>query len=148
MKHITMKIFILLLLIGSYNSGFSQNKDLIAGKWLNQEGDAQILIYQTSGKYSGRIVWLKSPNDENGKARLDKRNPDAALSRRLLIGTEILKGFGFAEEGVWDGGTLYDHRTGKTFNCIISSSNRDKINVRAFVGISVLGRTETWSRVR
>ena len=148
MKNITGKILILLLLISSSISGFSQNKDIIAGKWLNQEGDAHILIYQNSGKYSGRIVWLKYKYDEDGKIRLDKRNPDPALSKRPLIGTEILKRFSYLQEEIWEGGTIYDSKTGKTFDCKISLLSRDKINVRSFVGLSVLGRTETWTRVR
>ncbi len=139
---------LLILLTGGFISSFSQSKDIIAGKWLNPEGDVQIAIYQTSGKFSGRIVWLKNPTDEKGNIRLDKRNPDPDLSKRPLIGTEVLKGFSYQAEGLWEGGTIYDLKTGRTFDCKITLLNRDKINVRAFVGISALGRTETWSRVR
>ncbi|MHB1178323.1 MAG: DUF2147 domain-containing protein, partial [Daejeonella sp.] len=67
---------------------------------------------------------------------------------RALIGIEMLKGFSYVEEGVWEGGTIYDPKTGKTYSCKISLMNKDKINVRGYVGISLLGRTEIWSRVR
>ncbi|MDO8994976.1 MAG: DUF2147 domain-containing protein, partial [Daejeonella sp.] len=36
---------------------------------------------------------------------------------------------------------------GKTYSCKISADGKNKINVRGFVGFSLLGRTETWTRV-
>lgn len=146
MKAIIKKMLVFVFLVGSMSAS-SQNKDLIAGKWLNASGDAHILIYQNSGKFHGRLVWMKNPDDENGGPRLDKNNPDAGLSRRPLMGTLILKDFIY-QDGVWEGGSIYDPKTGKTYSCLISMDNRDKINVRGFVGISVLGRTESWTRVR
>ena len=142
------KILVLLVLLIGTLSVFSQNRDALVGKWLNAGGDAHILVYKNSDKYFGKLVWLKNANDDDGKPRLDTRNPDLLLNKRLLLGSEILNGFTYEELGAWEGGTIYDPKTGKTYSCKISLMNRDKINVRGFVGISMLGRTETWSRVR
>ncbi len=139
---------ILLILTSLMTSSFAQNKDMLMGKWLTAGGDAHVQVYQKDGKFSGRIIWLKEPNDVNGKLKLDDNNPDLSLSRRALIGIELLTGFTYADEGVWEGGTIYDPKTGKTYSCKISLMNKDKINVRGYVGISLLGRTEIWSRVR
>lgn len=139
---------ILLILTSLMPGAFAQSKDMLMGKWLTSGGEAHVQVYQNGGKFSGRIIWLKEPNDESGKLKLDDNNPDVSLSRRALIGIEMLKGFSYAEEGVWDGGTIYDPKTGKTYSCKISLMNKDKINVRGYVGISLLGRTEIWSRVR
>lgn len=140
------KILVFLLLLSSMNT-FSQNKDIIIGKWLNGAEDAHILIYQNSGKYHGRLVWLKNPNDENGNVKLDKWNPTINLSKRPVMGVEILKNFTY-QDGIWEGGTIYDPKTGKTYDCKISMPSRDNLNVRGFVGFAVLGRTESWTRVR
>ncbi len=140
-------LLIILFLIG-ISGAFAQNKDALIGKWLTTSGDAQILIYPAGSKFSGRIVWLKKPNDSTGKPEIDSKNPDQNLAKRLIMGLEMLKGFTYSDGGVWENGTIYDPKTGRTYSCKISMVDRDKINVRGFVGISMLGRTETWLRVR
>ncbi len=91
---------------------------------------------------------MKKPNDNMGKPEIDDKNPDQNLAKRPVIGLEILKGFTYSNDGVWEGGTIYDPKTGKTYSCKISMIDPNQIHVRGFVGISILGRTETWSRVR
>ena len=142
------KTLVLLVLLVSSIVVFSQNKDALVGKWLNAGDDAQILIYKNSDRYLGKLVWLKNASDDAGKPKLDTRNPNLPLSKRPLLGSEILNGFTYGEPGTWEGGTMYDPKTGRTYSCKISLMGTDKINVRCFVGISMLGRTETWSRVR
>lgn len=138
-------LIILLLLCCSFN-GFSQNKDLILGKWLNASGEAHIQIYPNGSKFSGKLVWLKEPLDANGKPKMDKENPKNELSKRPILGLIFLKNFVY-KQGIWEGGTIYDPKTGKTYSCKISAEGKDKINVRGFVGFSLLGRTETWTRL-
>ncbi len=140
-------LLIILLLIG-INDAFAQNKDALVGKWLTTSGDAQIQIFPVGSKFSGKIVWLKKPNDSTGKPETDDKNPDANLAKRPVLGLEMLKGFTYIEAGIWEGGTIYDPKTGKTYSCKISMVDNNEIHVRGFVGISLLGRTETWSRVR
>lgn len=137
-----------ILLFVAFNQSFAQTKDAVVGKWLTSTGDAQIQIFPVGGKFSGKIVWLKKPNDSTGKPETDDKNPDKSLTKRPILGLEMLRGFSYSEEGVWEGGTIYDPKTGKTYSCKISMVDNNQIYVRGFVGISLLGRTETWSRVR
>jgi len=139
-------LFITLLLFCSMNA-FSQNKDQIIGKWLNATGEAHIQIYPNGGKYFGKIAWMKTPNDSDGKPRLDKNNPDNSLMKNPILGLVILKNFIF-DDDIWQGGSIYDPKTGKTYSCKISLQGPDKINVRGFVGFSMLGRTESWTRIK
>ncbi len=138
-------LFIVLLLFSSI-SAFSQNKDQIVGKWLNATGEAHIQIYTSGNKFFGKLVWLKEPLNPEGKPTLDKENPDQELSKRQIIGLIILKDFLY-KGGIWEGGTIYDPKTGKTYSCKISTESKNRINVRGFVGFSMLGRTETWARL-
>lgn len=138
-------LIIVLLLFCSMN-GFSQNKDLILGKSLNASGEAHIQIYPNGNKFSGKLVWLKEPLDANGKPKLDKENPKNELTKRPILGLIFLKDFTY-KDGIWEGGTIYDPKTGKTYSCKISAEGKNKINVRGFIGFSLLGRTETWTRV-
>src|SRR5688572_157638 len=88
----------------------------ILGTWWNQERDAQIEIYQNGSTYSGKIVWLKEPNDpQTGKPKSDKKNPDEKLRSRPIVGSDLLYGFAFNKsEKEWAGGTIYDGREGKS----------------------------------
>jgi uncharacterized protein (DUF2147 family) len=138
-------IFIFLLFFSI--DTFSQNKDQILGKWLNASGEAHIQIYPNAGKYYGKIAWMKVPNNPDGKPILDKNNPNTSLSLKPILGLVILKDFVFSDN-IWEGGSIYDPRTGKTYSCKISLQGPNKINVRGFVGFSMLGRTESWTRVK
>lgn len=142
------RLLLIILLLMGINQVFAQGKDALIGKWLTASGDAQIQIFPVGGKFSGKIVWLKKPTDSTGKPETDDKNPDANLARRPILGLEMLKGFTYSDEGVWEGGTIYDPKTGKTYSCKISMVDNNQIYVRGFVGISLLGRTEMWSRVK
>ena len=43
------------------------------------------------------------------------------------------------------GGTVYDPKNGKTYKCKITYQG-DKLDVRGFVGFSLLGRTAVWTK--
>ena len=135
------------LLLFSSNPIFSQNKDQIIGKWLNATGEAHIQIYANCGKYFGKIAWMKTPNYPDGKPRLDNKNPDNSLMKNPILGLVILKNFVYNDD-IWHGGSIYDPKTGKTYSCKISLQGSDKLNVRGFVGFSMLGRTESWTRIK
>jgi uncharacterized protein (DUF2147 family) len=140
------RLTIIFLMLVSINA-FSQNKDQIVGKWLNAGAEAHIQIYPNAGKFFGKIAWLKDPNDSNGKPLLDKSNPNTSSSQKPILGLVILKDFTFIDN-IWEGGSIYDPKTGKTYSCKITSQGPNKINVRGFVGFSILGRTESWTRVK
>jgi uncharacterized protein (DUF2147 family) len=125
-----------------------QTADAIVGKWLNPTGEGQIQIYRTGKTYSGKISWLKELNDKaTGKPILDSKNPDKQLRDRPIHGLEILKGFDHTGDGTYQNGTIYDPKSGKTYSCKLTL-NGDKLKIRGFIGVSLLGRSETWTRVK
>ncbi|RVU25722.1 DUF2147 domain-containing protein [Sandaracinomonas limnophila] len=120
---------------------FSQNhSDQILGEWLSEPKDGKILIFKQGDKYFGKISWSKrvSPKDE--------KNPDPALRSKELLGLVILKNFKFNGEH-WESGTIYDPHSGKTYDCTLKLRNQNKtLDIRGFVGVSLFGRTSTWTR--
>lgn len=140
------KLLIIFLLL-SGTSVVAQSKDMIIGHWLNATGDARVQIFSNGSRYFGKISWLKQPLTESGSPKLDRFNPHPELKKRPLMGLFILKDFVF-KNNVWEGGSIYDPKTGKTYECRISLKHQDTLNVRGFVGVSILGRTENWSRVK
>jgi uncharacterized protein (DUF2147 family) len=138
--------FLMLLFLAVSFSAFAQNKDAIIGKWLNPSGEGQIEIYKKGDKYYGKLAWMKEPN-LNGKPKLDSKNPDENLKKRALLNLEILKDFVY-DGSKWTDGTIYDPKSGKTYSCNLSLKSTDVLNVRGYVGISLLGRSETFRRVK
>lgn len=120
-------------------SVFAQKKDDVLGKWVNPSGEGQIEIYKKGDKYFGKLAWIKEPNDEKGKAKTDVKNPNADLRSKPLLGLEILKDFVF-EDGKWTDGTIYDPKTGKTYSCNLNIKNDGQLNIRGYVGISLIGK--------
>ena len=125
----------------------AQKADAIMGTWVNPNGQDHILIYKRGTKYFGKLDWIKFPNDEQGKPKTDKKNPDPALRSRLELGLELLKDFTFDGDNVWEDGTIYDPKSGKTYSCKMTLDG-NSLKIRGYVGISLFGRSETWTRVK
>ncbi len=140
-------IIFLMLLIFFGGSSFAQSADAVAGKWFNKDKDAQIQIYKKGNEYCGKLVWLKQPNNEDGKAKTDVKNPEANLKSRPILGLDILKGLNY-NDGSWEEGTVYDPKSGKTYSCKLTLNGSDKLSLRGYLGISIIGRTDVWTRVK
>ena len=141
------KVLLLMAVLFASVSLFAQSADAVVGKWLNKDKDAHIQIYKKGNEYYGKLVWLKNPNDESGKAKTDTKNPENNLKSRPIWGLEILKGFTY-DDGAWEDGSIYDPKSGKTYSCKLTLSGNDKLNVRGYIGISLIGRTDIWTRVK
>lgn len=144
-------IFILVLWAGTELSCQTYLADDIVGTWLNQEGTGQVEIFKVGNLYYGKLVWLKVPLDSiTGKPRTDKENPDPALKDKPLLGLVNLKGFVFDGDEEWEDGTIYDPKNGKTYSCYIKfeGPEKQKLKIRGYIGVSLLGRTTWWTPVR
>jgi hypothetical protein len=60
-------------------------QDLTQGLWYNEKKSAKVQFYKQGDKMYGKIVWLKDPL-LNGKPKVDKSNPEAALTTKPLLG--------------------------------------------------------------
>ncbi len=146
-KRIT--IALLTLLISPFFSISQSNEaDKIIGTWLVGSGKAHISIYKYADKYAGKIIWLRDPLNEQGKPKVDKNNPDASKRNTPLMGMVNMIGFKYEGNKAWKDGTIYDSESGKTYSCNIKMSNDNTLEVRGYVGISMIGRTDTWKRVK
>ena len=126
--------------------------DDILGVWLNEDKDAHVQIYKDNGKYFGKIVWLKTPIDEEtGKPKLDDKNEDPKLQSRPVMGLLLLKDFVFDGDDEWEDGEIYDPKSGKTYSCYMEFPDEDdktNLKIRGYIGISLLGRTTYWTKVK
>jgi uncharacterized protein (DUF2147 family) len=141
--------FVLFALVMSSILVHAQKADAVLGVWKNGEGTGLIQIFKTtSGHYAGKIVWLKEPIDpDTGKPKLDKRNPDETLRNVPTLGLVNLKGFVYNEtDHLWENGTIYDPKNGKEYSCKMEMIKPNTLEVRGYIGITLFGRTDTWTR--
>jgi uncharacterized protein (DUF2147 family) len=139
-------LIILLLAVFSFTAS-AQKADAILGSWVNPNGEDHILIYKKGSKYFGKLDWIKYPNDEQGKPKTDKKNPDDALKSRPELGLELLKDFTYDGEKVYEDGTIYDPKNGKTYSCKMTLEG-NSLKIRGYIGISLFGRSEIWTRIK
>ncbi len=122
-------------------TGTKHPADAILGVWLTAKKDGKFQIYKVGNKYYGKVIW------GTGGDKYDSKNPDPKLRNKEIVGQTLLKDFVFDGDESWDDGTIYDPREGKTYDCILKLKNANTLEVRGYVGISLFGRTETWTRV-
>ena len=138
------KLIVLLIISFSFvKMGYSQAvmKDAVLGEWLAESKDGKVLIYKQGEKYFGKISWGRDGDKK------DVNNPDDKLKTQPVIGSVILRGFDFTGK-IWENGTIYDPSNGKTYSCTIKIKKPNELEIRGYVGISLLGRTTTWTRVK
>jgi uncharacterized protein (DUF2147 family) len=124
----------------------AQQSGAILGEWLNADEDAKVTIYQEGDRYFGKVSWLKNPKDDNGKPRVDEENPKSDLRSRPIMGLVLLQDFRF-DDGEWKGGSIYDPKNGKTYDCYMALREDGRLKIRGFVmGMRALGRTTYWTR--
>lgn len=115
----------------------------IEGKWKtidDETGKAKSIVEifkKPNGKYYGKIVQLliKPENNNCVNCKDDRKN-------KPVLGLEIIRGL--SKDGdEYDGGTITDPKNGKTYKCTITRDG-NKLNVRGYIGFSLIGRTQTW----
>ena len=138
-------LYIVLFALLSVKSAKAQS-DKIEGSWYNDDKTAKVLIFKASnGKFNGKIAWLKEPL-EKGKPKVDENNPEQKLRSRPILGLQILSGFDKDGDNKYVNGTIYDPKNGKTYSCKMNYKGKN-LDIRGYIGISLLGRTTVWERV-
>jgi len=147
----TSMVYVLLLLL--YTGVAIGSQTDVLGPWNTPGNKSKIELYNCDDMICGKIVWLKEPlypaddpGGSGGKQKTDRNNPEKELQDRALLGLNILQGFKPDGEGKWAGGTVYDPDNGKTYKCKIKMKDPDTLEVRGYIGISLLGRTSVWTR--
>jgi len=139
-------LFLLFTLVGLH--AFPQAKvkaDDILGVWISNLEKGHVEISKDGDKYNGKIIWLKVPTYPDGSPKADKHNPDKSQRTNPLLGLMPLKDLVFVKDH-WEGGTIYDPESGKTYTCRATLKGNE-LELRGYLGISQIGRTQTWTRL-
>ena len=145
LKHHSLRILFLALIFFGVRTFSLAQADPIERLWYNEEKTAKIQVYKaTDGRFYGKIVWLKEPL-RDGKPKIDINNSDKSRRNDPIMGLLILREFKKGSDKHYEDGTIYDPKNGKTYSCKMTLGG-DKLDVRGYVGFSLLGRTTTWTK--
>ncbi|TNE41388.1 MAG: DUF2147 domain-containing protein [Alphaproteobacteria bacterium] len=133
-----------MLAVGLFFSATAHAADA-TGVWSTVENKSHVKIELCGDKLCGRIIWLKEPNDDEGKPKLDKNNTDAELRKRPIIGLKLLSGFVKDGKGGWDDGEIYNPEDGKTYGSSMELDGTDKLDVKGCV--LFFCKSQVWTRV-
>jgi uncharacterized protein (DUF2147 family) len=96
-----------------------------------------------NGGLSGKVIKGLNPADKP-----DRRCTECTDARKdqLILGMTIIDGMKKTDDG-WDGGHILDPENGKLYRCKMHvEDGGQKLVVRGYLGISLLGRSQTWVR--
>ncbi len=129
----------------------------IVGTWKtidDETGNARshVKVYKAKdGKYYGKIEKLLNRTEGEPADPLCEVCPkdDYRYNKRVITMNIVSKMKASSDLTSASGGFILDPKSGKKYKCSMSvKEGGKKLNVRGYVGISALGRTQTWIRVK
>ena len=116
-----------------------------SGTWSMANGKVTVKVRRCGGTICGSIARLKEPISKiDGKPKVDRENPDAALRKRPLIGLPILIGMKPAGEDTWRG-AIYNPDDGNTYSATLTLAGA-RMKVKGCVA-GILCKTNNFVKV-
>lgn len=147
-----IKIYLFLLSLFIASCAIAANYATPEGKWLQidestHQKHSVIEIYKQNDEYFGRILETFPQNGIPPREYCDLC--EGPLHNAPIIGLEIMQHFRYVGDNVWANGTILDPSSGKVYSCKLTLfNNGEAMKVRGYIGISLLGRTQTWYRIQ
>lgn len=116
------------------------------GTWYTEGKDSQVRIAKCGSALCGTLVWLKEPNDADGRPKTDSENADPSKRNRPLLGVQIVLGLkpsGTPDE--WDG-KVYNAKDGKTYTGSFTMMGANTAELKGCV--MVFCKSQTWTRAK
>lgn len=127
---------------------FNAQSQTVLGKWKtvdDETGQAKSIVevYEKGGKVYGKVVEILRA--EHKKDICSKC--EGADKNKPILGMIIINGLE-KDDAEYNGGTILDPQNGKKYKCYITLESPDKLKLRGYIGLSIMGRTQYWTRVR
>lgn len=104
-----------------------------------------VRITQSNGEYKGTIEKLfRSPDQEQNPVCVKCTD---ARKDKPIIGMTILTGLRADGDDEYAGGQIVDPENGKIYSSKLTvDEDGKKLEMRGFIGVSLIGRSQTWVR--
>ena len=138
---------VVLLLLALCASASAQGPTSPVGLWRTVDDRtgreaALVRLYEVNGALYGRIEKIFDP----ARAGLTCVKCDDDRKNKPLVGLDFMRGLR-RDGNQWDGGTILDPETGSIYKASAHLGDGGRtLVVRGYLGISLLGRSQTWVR--
>jgi uncharacterized protein (DUF2147 family) len=113
--------------------------EAILGEWWTEAREGRFRFIRTAdGTYAGILVGGNSPG-------ADVNNKDPALRNRPLLGA-VLMWHLRPEDGEYVDGYVYNPRNGETYRMTAELTGKTTLKIRGYLGISLFGQSQIWTR--
>lgn len=131
-----------------FASMFALQAQSVLGKWKTIDDEtgkekSVVEIYEKNGLIYGKLVELLEEKNKNAVCSACSGKNKNKPYLGLVIITDLKK-----DGDEWSGGKILDPKTGKEYKCYMALENSNKLKVRGYLGISLIGRTQYWQRVK
>jgi len=132
---------------------------LIAGKSYAQATDPAVGVWKTiddKTKQPASLIKIEEVNNQL-EGTIIKTFPIPGQTQLVLcnlckddrkdkpiIGMKIMSDLKKDETGVWSGGKILDPKEGEIYKVKLATEDGQKMDVRGYIGFSLLGRTQVW----
>lgn len=145
MKRPTIQTLLTFALLFALGAAFAQSTP--EGIWQTIDDEtgqpkSHVEIYQKNGAYYGKVVKLlpAATTDKCIDCPGDKKD-------KPLVGLDILWDLKPYKD-YWSYGQIVDPKDGSVYKCSVWLEGSDKLKVRGYIGVSLIGRNQEWQRVK
>lgn len=122
------------------------NAQTVLGKWKTIDDKtgkyrSVVEIYESNGKVYGKIVDIFDETKRDRKCE----KCEGADKNKPILGMIIIRGLQ-KDDTEYNGGKILDPESGSQYKCNLKLEGKDKLIVRGYMGISLIGRSQTWVR--
>ena len=142
------KTLIALALTAAAGTALAQATPVGLWKTIDDESKAeksQVRITESGGVLTGKIEKIADVTKQDSKCDLcsDERKDKPVLGMTIIRNAKA-----DADKGRWEGGDILDPNNGKVYKLLLKPiDGGKKLEVRGFIGMALLGRTQTWQRI-
>ncbi len=125
----------------------AQDQADVAGYWVTPDHGAVVNIVPCDSGMCGYVAGVRT-NHPPGEVPRDVKNPDPAKRNDPACGMMIMGSLKPVpgKPGKWQNGWVYDPESGNTYTAQMQLDGANTLNLRGYLGISLFGRTQTWTR--
>ncbi|MCH9756974.1 MAG: DUF2147 domain-containing protein [Gammaproteobacteria bacterium] len=102
---------------------------------------SEVYLSLNDNELSGKIVRVYAEKGDTGICKLCP----GKFKDKPIKDLTFLWGLKEHQDGSWVGGEILDPKTGKIYH-VKMTQKRNKLYVRGYVGLPLLGRTQIWTR--
>lgn len=113
----------------------------VTGRWLTESGNLEIDIKPCGERLCG-IVATVLDNRSMSRSQQAMTSADG----RSPLGMTILSDFADTAHGSWNG-RIYNRENGKTYDCLMTLASVDRLEIRGYKVLPLIGKTQIWTRV-